>query len=83
MAQKRSEARADFQHTGRERVVRESGGDSHGPGSFGEIEQKDENAERFAEHAGDVGRADVAAAFLKDIDATRPGDEPAERQRPD
>jgi hypothetical protein len=48
-----------------------------------QVEAEDEEAVRPAEHPADVRRAEVAAAFLEDIDAPGPRDEVAERDRPD
>ena len=55
----------------------------NGASSLGEIEDEDEQAERSAQDAADVGGADVAAALLEDIDAAHASDEEAERYRAD
>ena len=74
MAQKSRQTRADFQPAALDEIVtaiipfkRESR--RHRQRSLGEIEEKDEDAVFFAEHAPDVARADVAAARLEDIHA--------------
>ena len=83
MAQKRCQAGHRAQQQGRlaEPLGNAVGGQDR-QRSLGKIEPEDQDTEAPAQHSADVGRADVAAAGVEQIDAARPGDEPAEWDGP-